>query len=103
MKNEMKDEDLAKVSGGWSITRFSGGDISIQFLTGPQMEALSNLSEELGLDWGFTEDSCVFDVGSLDEVWDLPCRRCNIYNKDFNKEIFERIKQVIGEPEEVSL
>jgi len=104
MKNVMKDEDLEKVSGGWTIARFFDGDIAIQFLTGPQEEALCNLSEELGLDWEFTDDSCVFNVGSLDEVWDLPCHRCNIYNKDsFNDEIFERIKQVIGEPEEVRL
>jgi len=100
MKNEMKDEDLEKVSGGWTIARFFNGDIAIQHLTGLQMEALSNLSEELGLDWEFNDDTCVFDMESLDE--DLSCGRCNIYNEgSFNKEIFERIKQVIGEPDRV--
>jgi len=100
MKNVMKDEDLEKVSGGWIISGgYSDGGVLIQFLTEPQMEALRNLSKELGLDWEFLSDSCVLE--SFDEAWDPHCGRCDISEGSFNKEIFERIKQVIGEPDQV--
>jgi len=114
MKNEMKDEDLEKVSGGWTISESSSGDISIQFLTRPQVEALSNLSEELSLDCYFTSDTiCDYrprikingrwvlkDPGA---PWDPACGRCNIRAGGFNGEIFARIKQVLGEPDETRL
>jgi len=115
MKNEMKDEDLEKVSGGWIISRFFNGNIAIQFLTKPQVKALRNLSKELGLNCYFTEDT-IYDnrpkikvngrwvLRDSGEPWDPTCGRCDIRAGDgFNDEIFERIKQVLGEPEEVSL
>jgi len=100
MKNEMKDEDLEKVSGGWTIAKnYFGGDIAIQHLTGLQMGALSDLLEELGLEFGFGDDSCVFDMGD-DE--DPACGRCDISARGFNDETFARIKQVLGgEPDGV--
>jgi len=115
MKNEMKDEDLEKVSGGWSITRFLDGDIAIQSLTESQEETLRNLSKELGLNWSFSQDTMRdtrprirvngrWVLKDPNAPWDPACGRCNIYNKDdFNDEIFARIKQVLGEPEEVRL
>jgi len=115
MKNEMKDEDLEKVSGGWSISKFSNGDIAIQSLTDSQMEALYNLSKELCLNWNFSQDT-MCDYRPRIKVngrwvlkdpkapWEPTCGRCNIDARDgFNDEIFARIKQVLGEPEEVRL
>jgi len=112
MKDVMKDEDLEKVSGGWSMSRCLDQNIVvIQFLTEPQEEALRNLSKELGLNWQFSQDTLRSDtrprikvngklVLDLKAPWDPTCGRCDI--KDgFNDEIFARIKQVIGEPDEI--
>jgi len=100
MKNEMKDEDLAKVNGGYTISKCSKNRTALWGLTPSQMDAMHDLEEQLGASWCF-EDYAI-ELGRDEDYYkSLPVGNCII--KGFNDEIFERIKQVIGEPEEVRL
>jgi len=106
MKDVMKDEDLEKVSGGWSIAKLSNGNILIQSLTGSQPEALRNLSKELGLNWFFADDTIHNNYPRIKTNGRRALRKDSvdiIYNGNgFNDEIFAKIKQVLGEPNRVS-